>query len=58
MVNPVAVLNEITIQMQVTIGCKGILDYRQQQFDYKFSDVVVQGDKDVAYIIQITLAGS
>ena len=52
---PVAVLNEIIIQMQVTTGCKGIVDYRWQLFGCKLSsvcDVVVQEwnvHTDVAY---------
>ena len=43
---PVAVLNEIAIQMQVTIGCKGIVDNRWQPLILDASsaqcDVVVQ----------------
>ena len=54
---PVAVLDEIAIEMQVTIGCKGIVDYRWQPFGCKLSsvcDVVVQDwnvHTNVAYTI-------
>ena len=67
MVIPVAVINEIAIQMQVTIGCKGIVQRLQVatiNFGCKLSsvcDVVVQEwnvHTDVAYIKQIILAGS
>ena len=63
-VTPVTVLSVIAIQMQVTIRCKGIVDYRWQPFGCKLSsvcDVVVQEwnvHTDVAYIIQIILADS
>ena len=55
MVIPVAALNEIAIQMQVTVGCKGIVDYKWQPLEYKYStvcDVVVQDrivHTDVSY---------
>ena len=42
---PVAVLNEIAIQMQVTIGCKGIIDYRW----LKFVDVWITAEYQLLY---------